>query len=164
MYDLQKAGITAAAAYGAAYALKSASIHLDYYSPADFGVWFPFMDKKLLIGIDGLCATVGEKLEVSPAPGAIGRTGTTSQHNLGIDFKVRAVDLLIPPGKNLEQIYNYARNARQFSGIGVYPDWQPRPGIHLDTRQGRTPGDPATWSGLKVSGVQKYFGVNEAFA
>lgn len=161
---IEKAGISIAAAYGAAFALKTASLNLEYYKPSDFGVWFPFMDKKLLIGIDELSRAVGAKMEVSPAPGAVGRTGTTSQHNLGIDFKVRALDLLIPEGESLERVYIEAKNLHMFSGIGLYPDWQPRPGVHLDTRIDRTPSAPAQWSGIKVAGVQKYFGIDEAFA
>jgi len=53
-----------------------------------------------------------------------------------------------------------------FIGIGVYPDWKPRPGLHLDMkrREGRGFGNPGTWSAFRnpETGEQEYFDLAKA--
>jgi len=51
-----------------------------------------------------------------------------------------------------------------FSGIGIYPDWKPYLGMHLDVRADRSADNPATWSGIRTSSGQKYFGIERAFS
>ena len=156
-----------AAAYGAAYALKSASIKLDYFKPLEFGVWWPFIDNDLLYGIDDFRRVLGVPVTISPAPGAIGRASIdakTSQHYFLSSGKVRAIDVMIPQGVSLATAYNVARNLGVFSGIGVYPDWVPSHGLHLDVRKDKTTQNPATWSGIKTAKGQVYKSVSEGFA
>ncbi len=167
MFDFKKAGITAAAVYAAAYGLKSASVKLDYFRPSEFGVWWPFIDGDLLLGLDAFRYALGVPVKISPVAGAIGRTSKdykTSQHYFLSGGKVRAIDVMIPQGVNLETAYNVARSIGIFSGIGVYPDWLPTHGLHLDTRENKTPDNPATWSGIKTASGQKYFELQRGFA
>jgi hypothetical protein len=162
-----------AGAYMAAYLVKANRIELEHYSPADFGAWWPFMSPELVILLDDLSTAIGAKLERSPAEGTLGRLygSTSSQHHAGT-LVVRAADVLIPPGHSLRAVYDVARGFRTvnpagetigFHGIGVYPDWRPRPGLHLDVRPDRNPSNPAEWAGLKVDGEQVYRGVDQAW-
>ena len=162
---LKKAGFTLAGLYGAAYALKAATVKLEFFKPSEFGLWYPLIDDKLLIGLDEFRRQLDAPVVISPAPGALGRWSSdykTSQHYA--IHGVRALDVLIPEHITLERAYNVARGVGMFSGIGVYPDWQPRHGLHLDTRKDRTPAAPATWAGIKVAGVQVYRSLAEGFA
>ncbi len=50
-----------------------------------------------------------------------------------------------------------------FTGIGVYPHWDPYPGIHGDVRVDRAPGTPAVWGMLNNDrGKQYQVTLNEA--
>ena len=69
--------------------------------------------------------------------------------------------------------FEAARDLRLFSGIGVYPFWKPRPGLHLDVRhlsamnptKGATPLTPATWGAvLGAGGRQEYVSAAAALA
>lgn len=156
-----------AAVYAAAYALKSASVKLKYFSPAEFGAWWPFVDADLLHGLDAFRGALGVPVKISPVTGAIGRTSKdykTSQHYFLSGGKVRAIDVMIPQGITLNEAYNVARNLGVFSGIGVYPDWVPSHGLHVDTRLNRTPQNPSTWSGLKTASGQVYRSLSEGLA
>jgi hypothetical protein len=41
-----------------------------------------------------------------------------------------------------------------FGGIGIYPDWSPFPGLHLDVRPAE--GDVAKWAGVDDGDGQDY--------
>lgn len=169
MFDFKKAGITVAAVYAAAYGLKSASVKLDYFKPSEFGVWWPFIDNDLLKGLDDFSRALGDDVPVriSPVTGAIGRTSKyykTSQHYFLSGGKVRAIDVMIPQEVSLAEAYNVARNLGVFSGIGVYPDWVPTHGMHLDTRTEKSASNPATWSGIKTASGQVYRSLSEGLA
>lgn len=164
MFDLKKIGIGVAAVYAAAYALKSAAVKLKYFSASEFGVWWPFLDSKLLYGLDAFREALGVPVRISPASGAIGRTGKeyeSSQHYLLDNGQLKAIDILIPEHVSLEHAYNVAKSLGIFSGIGVYPDWSPSHGLHLDTRKNKSPDNPATWSGLKTASGQVYGSLEE---
>ena len=69
--------------------------------------------------------------------------------------------------------FDAARNVRLFSGIGVYPFWKPRPGLHVDVRhlsavnpsKGATPLRPATWGAVRgAGGRQEYVSAAAALA
>lgn len=162
---LKTAGFTLAGLYGAAYALKSARVKLDFFEPSEFGLWWPIVDDALLYGVDDFRRALGLPVEISPAPGALGRWGPDareSQHYAASG--VKAVDVLIPESVTLAHAYDVARSIDAFSGIGLYPHWVPRHGMHLDVRVDRTAASPALWSGIKVGGVQVYKNIEEAFA
>jgi len=164
--QLKSAGITTAALYAAAYALRSASIELKYFAAAEFGVWWPLMDTDLLLNLDTLRGQLNTPIIISPAIGATGRMyNTGSQHFPRPNIK--AVDVMLP---NFDQYtaYKKIRALELFNGIGVYPDWKPHKGFHLDMRSDKTALAPALWSGINIKTAdnknkQVYKGVNEAF-
>lgn len=107
------------------------------------------------------CRALGITTSISPVTGATIRFSDryhTSQHYYG-----RAIDVMLnlPVGaKPLLHLTSAAIQAKivGFTGIGVYPDWKPFPGLHLDTR----PGKLAQWGAKKNSkGVQYYVGIEE---
>lgn len=90
---------------------------------------------------------------------------STSLHNVQFHGQVYAVDVLLPSSCGVDYGFDVARALRLFSGIGVYPFWRPRAGLHLDVRhlsprnptKGATPREPATWGGVPgVGGRQEY--------
>jgi len=143
-----------------------------YYLESEFRGWYYDIDIALLYLIDKFREEWGAPVLISPASGSIGRRvsdptkpGWTSQHNIVNHGKVKAIDLM-PTGMDTpadrERAYEIARQVG-FTGIGIYPDWRPRAGIHVDIRADKLPGDPAKWSAFDVDGKQEYFGVIDAF-
>lgn len=139
-----------------------------YLRPADFyraGVdWLPRMDPQLVHGLELFFAAVakeGGQAMISAHEEALGRTNgnNTSQHYFQPGGRVRAADVMVS-GIPLQRAYTLARNLGVFSGIGLYPEWKPYPGLHLDTRTTRAAIDPATWSRINGS----YVGIEAALA
>lgn len=130
----------------------------DYFKPADFRDWWPLMSPELVRKLNSFAkrvAGIGGRVYISPDTGALGRSlgfSDTSQHNVDRWGEVRAADVMLT-GINLKDAYELARFVG-FTGIGAYPDWLPDQGMHLDVRQDRTAGNPATWSGAKINGQQ----------
>lgn len=155
------------AAYGVAWVWKGQAVKLRYFKATEFRQWWPLMDADLLFGLDEFRHRLGRAVQISPAIGALGRPGADdSMHNVAKWGSVRAADVIIPGATkaDLPGFYQVAREMGVFGGIGVYPDWKPWPGLHLDTRD-RDPQQPATWAGLNdSSGKQFYTGVNQAWA
>jgi len=158
---LQALGLTFAALYAAAYAAQSARVSLKYFSATEFGIWWPLLNPDLLLALDEFRERLGVPVVISPAEGAIGRlSGREGSQHLPRPM-VNAIDVM-PVGVSLERAYQVAREVG-FTGIGLYPDWQPRPGIHLDMRPGRKPENPALWSMRLVGGNQKMFSIERGF-
>lgn len=133
---------------------------LKYFSAQEFGVWFPLMSAELLIKLDAFRHAWGAPVEISPAEGGIGREDeSNSQHNVSAWGEVRAIDVM-PRGMSTEAERRRAVAIAKevgFTGIGIYPDWKPRAGLHLDVRKPQSPGHVATWSGIKNhNGKQVY--------
>ena len=147
---------------------QSALPELRNFSPKEFGIWWALMNPDLLTRLDDFRDRLGFPVSISTAPGAIGRhTGNPSSQHHVTRGKIAAVDVMPhwPLGGTkgeLRQAYNLAVELG-FTGVGLYPDWSPRPGLHLDVRDDRQAGNPATWSGIKVAGVQKYGAIEAAF-
>lgn len=163
------AGVTAL--YSAWYAAKAATVSLRHFQPSEFGLWWPFMSTDLLERLDAFRAAWGHPVQISPAPGALGRVagageaGNASQHNVIRWGEVRAVDAfptVIEDGRRrgatkgeMQLAVEIARTVG-FRGIGVYPDTKPYPMMHLDVR----PADRvATWS--RIDG--QYLALSEAW-
>lgn len=176
--DLRDIAITLGGLYVTGYTLRSATIHLEHFAPAEFGASWPVMATPQLEALDAFRRYINRPIEISPAKGALARTlapGDATLHNVTRYGRCYASDVLIPEGMTLEQAYELALEADVFGGIGVYPDWHPREGLHVDTRHlagdkapPGDPSDPATWSGLDVDDghggtVQDYFAAAEAF-
>lgn len=141
----------------------------------EFGVWADRMHPALLLALDVLRDTLNAPVSISPAPGALGRRAgrSISLHNVDVFGMVYAADVLLPVSWGVEEGFDAARNVRLFSGIGVYPFWVPRAGLHVDVRhlsavnpsKGATPLRPATWGGVRgAGGRQEYVSAAAALA
>ncbi|MDX8400894.1 MAG: hypothetical protein R8K20_11715 [Gallionellaceae bacterium] len=154
-------------------------IGLRYFSALEFGSWWPLMSIVLLQKLDALREAWGDSIIISPAMGSLGRpyppghSNWSSRHNITKYGEVQAADIMPQVTEadgtkrslnkqELKAFYNMAV-AVGFTGVGAYPDWVPYAGLHVDVRDDRSAGDPATWSGIKTAAGQEYFGVERAF-
>lgn len=140
---------------------------MKYFTENEFRGWYDKIDPDLLKMIDDFREKWGASVTVSPAPGAIGRTNGNGFHNYIKHGSIKAIDLF-PKGMDGPDDYRRAVECATEAGalgIGVYPDWRPTPGVHLDigVRPGRAVGNPATWSAFKINGEQEYFGLERAY-
>ena len=143
---------------------------LKHFKPSEFGIWWPLMDRDLLLKLDKFREAWGAPVVISRAPGGIGRHGGKSggsQHNIDTWGRVRAIDIFpqivtndgrrgIATSEERERAYRIA-DAVGFTGIGLYTDTKPSNMLHVDVRRDREAGDPATWS--RVAG--DYLGIDE---
>lgn len=146
-----------------------------WFEPAEFGQWWPWMCPGLVAGLDVLRGELGAPLEISPAKGSLGRWegGQGSLHNVERHGLCYAADVLIPASWPVDEAFFLAQRLKIFSGIGVYPFWKPRAGLHLDMRhlapqnptRGRVPQSPSTWGAVRDKfGKQIYVTASEALA
>ena len=146
-----------------------------HFSNAEFGPWAGRIQPALLYGLDVLRETLSAPVVISPARGSLGRRlgGSKSLHNIDVYGMVYAADVLLPMSWSAAEGLEAALKLRLFSGVGVYPFWKPRPGLHLDVRhlsavnpsKGRTPLNPATWGAMPGdSGRQEYCSAAAALA
>lgn len=127
---------------------------LRHFRPNEFRRWWPYMDPRLLEALDEFRERLRAPVMISPADGALGRNlgpENTSRHNIDRWCTVQAADVMLPRAKNLRDeqqgraVIEIA-TACGFGGIGVYLDWKPYPGLHLDIRPLKADGGPATWT------------------
>lgn len=100
----------------------------------------------------------GYPVLISPASGSIIRNSPGSQHDVMLG---NAIDVMPEHMTDKATVRRAIRIAKEvgFTGIGIYPDWLPSPGLHLDVR----PTDRiATWGAVKDDGVQVYVSLNQA--
>ena len=146
-----------------------------FFAPHEFGAWLNRVHPALLFALDVLRDTLNAPVVISPAAGALGRRlgGASSLHNVDVFWMVYAADVLLPLSWGVAEGFDAARNVRLFSGIGVYPFWKPRPGLHVDVRhlsavnptKGATPLKPATWGAVRgAGGRQEYVSAAAALA
>lgn len=146
-----------------------------WFEPAEFGQWWPWMCPGLVAGLDVLRGELGVPVEISPAKGSLGRWEGRegSLHNVERHGLCYAADVLIPASWPVDEAFFLAQRLKIFSGIGVYPFWKPRAGLHLDMRhlapQNPTPGavprSPSTWGAVRDKfGKQIYVRPTEALA
>lgn len=140
---------------------------LRYFSDEELRGWKPNLDPVLLRLLDLFRHHWSRPVQISPAPGAIGRQlgkFSTSQHNLDYWGQVRAIDVMPAEMRDVESMQLAIRIAINcgFTGIGVYPDWKPAPGLHLDVRRDRVVGQPARWGAVLKDGQQVYVTQDEA--
>jgi len=137
-----------------------------HFTRREFEPWADQIDPHLVACLDKYRASRppgrAGRVSISTAPGALGRHGgalSSSQHNVDRWPTVRAADVFPAGlGDDAEAFaveYALAR-AAGFTGIGIYPDWAPHPGLHLDVRRDRRAGEPATWAGVRRNGKQVY--------
>lgn len=139
---------------------------LNHFTPLEFGPWWLAMSNDLLLKVDEFRERWGDEVAISKAAGAIGRDDDPddqSQHNPIRWGEVRAVDV-IPKGMDTsadrQRAFRIAKDIG-FTGIGIYPDWKPSGGLHLDVRRSREVGNPNTWSAFKIAGKQEYFPISK---
>lgn len=122
----------------------------------------PYLAASVVLAADELRRHYGKPLMVSPAPGVTARTygSSSSQHWIGSLSSGRvshAIDLMVPDG----DLYAVGRAAEKVDalhngGFGPYPDWEPHPGVHIDTR-----GERARWMAVdKPGGGQEYLALD----
>ena len=132
--------------------------------------WLDKCSPNLIVRLDVLRHLWRAPIHISPVEGAIGRyCNGESQHCFLKWGEVRAVDIFPDDLQNRYDADRFIIEARDigFTGIGLYANWlfnnAPRIGFHLDVREGRNPGDPATWGGVHNElGQQVYVSLNDA--
>lgn len=120
--------------------------------------WWERTSPRLLVVIDVFAARWGPAAYVSPHPRAVGREDgpeDESQHNVDRWGEVRGIDLMLEGLRRRSDAVRAVRIAEEvgFTGIGLYPHWQPGAGIHGDVRTSAQPGNPATWGGVRRIGA-----------
>lgn len=123
-----------------------------HFLPEEFRGELSAIDGRLIYAVDELRARLGAALIVSPARGSMTRFGDaarTSMHyaNPAAGIYGQAVDLMSPEA-TLREVYEAAAAVREIGGIGIYPNWRPWPGVHVDIRARGTGGRLATWMGI----------------
>ncbi len=135
-----------------------------WFRPEEFGPHLDSMDPRVIYAADQLREALGAPLRVSPAPGATARfNGNSQSRHYAVGRKSDAVDLLVPRSMPLESVYRAALTVPSIGGIGLYPDWSPTHGVHIDCRPRKPGGRVATWGGVMVAGSQQYVTVSEVF-
>lgn len=135
--------------------------HLTYFKESEFERngrnWFDSCHPKLLVLTDVFRRMWGAPIEISPHPKAIGRHDGDSYHNVDQHGWVMALDVMPHTMYDQRRSTDALAIASRigFGGFGLYPDWEPRPGIHLDIRP-RTSKYITKWGGIDVDGTQKY--------
>lgn len=142
-------------------------VQLHHFVPAEFRGWFDQVAPRLLVLLDVLRGHWRAPIRISPARGAIGRRlgpQDTSQHNIDRWGEVRAVDVMPFGMSSPDQARRLLAlaEATGFTGLGVYPHWQPRPGLHVDVRIDVPVGSPAQWGAIDEDGKQVYVSVDTA--
>lgn len=125
-------------------------IDLRYFDRSEFRESWDVMSVRQLILMDSARHQWGASITISPVRGALARHNgpdDDSQHNVDRWGECRAADQFFEgmtdkPSAN--RVIGILIRAG-FTGIGLYPDWKPQPGIHSDCRQPAKPGEPALW-------------------
>lgn len=129
------------------------TIDLRHFRQAEFRDWWPYMSLRLLFLLDSLRHQWGSSITISPVTGALGRENggdDPSQHNYEKWGEVRAADIFLS-GMDCQNSANRAVGLTMrtgFTGIGIYPHWDPSPGMHVDVRLNARPGEPDLWGML----------------
>lgn len=132
----------------------NSELHLYYFPQEEFQGWWSEMDPRLLVMLDVLRHKWNGPIWVSEAPGACGRVlgpEDESQHNVERWDMVRAVDVFPSGMTTYQKAFTMTVYAARlgFTGIGLYPEYKPSPGLHLDVRRDRWPGNAAKWAGIR---------------
>jgi len=136
------------------------------FSESEFQGQLHLLDANVIFVLQKLRSKIG-RIQVSPAYGAIARTdgSKTTMHyaNLKDNVLSLAIDIM-PIDADLKTAYKAAKEIKEIGAVGVYPDWKPRAGLHIDLRDRKANSSIAEWSGLATAQGQIYRSVNEGFA
>lgn len=148
------------------------NVDLEHFIPAEFRQWWGKMSEAQLLSLDAfrhrLANIVGEKnavVTISPNKDALGRRGggaDLSQHNVDVWGLVYATDAMLPRVDLTDE--PLAREVidlacELFGGVGLYLEWRPYNGLHLDSRPHKRDGSSATW--CRADG--EYLALDEAW-
>ena len=147
------------------------TVQIRYFTPNEFLGFWALMDKSLLALLDEFRHRWGAPVRISPAQGAVGRTYGSGFHNYRKHGSVKAVDVF-PEGLRTKEDYDRAREILVAVkgdlgipdiGIGLYPDWKPAPGLHIDVGDRGKDDGIGEWSGLATgpNGEQQYFSITD---
>lgn len=134
-------------------------LKLRHFSPVEFRASWLVMDRDFLYTLDEYRERLGRKVMISPAPGSLYRAFDNGDHG---HLPLAVADVMLPEGPDLETAFNVALEVG-FTAVGVYPFWEPYPGLHLAKRPNRTPADPATWADIGRGSDHNYVGVAQGF-
>ena len=127
---------------------------LEYFQPTEFQGWYLRVHPDLLLNLDAIRDSWKSPIEISPAPGAVGRNGgaDTSGHNIDKWGSVLALDIFVRGLSVPQDITRFVAICKKHNilGVGFYPDWSHPSGLytcgfHIDIK----PGKWRTWSGIK---------------
>lgn len=140
---------------------------MKYFSPYEFQGFYSLLDPALKEMLDNFREEWGAPVTISPAPGAVGRTTGRGFHNYKKHGSIKAVDIM-PAGFDSPEDFRRGFETAILAGargIGIYPDWKPQPGMHIDVgqRAGRSDTYVAKWSAFRVGVSQKYYSIYKAF-
>ena len=138
-----------------------------HFKPSEFihpidGDMLQWLSPSIVYGLDDVREVLGGRIRISPASGSMARFdgNPNSQHFTSNDRQCRAIDVM-PIDNTIVELYEAAKRVPAIKGIGLYPDWKPRPGVHLDTRETTS---LASWMGYKGDdNKQKYAGLDINF-
>jgi len=131
-----------------------------HFTESEFGAWFEHMDSGFLNTLNLFRHRLGYGVSISYAEGALGRYGgnSYSRHNIERWLSLCVADIM----PEIHEPDRWIRIAKEvgFTGIGYYPDWHPRAGLHVDTRYGVHPDSTkvATWGRIGY----RYVSLNKA--
>lgn len=132
---------------------------IKYFSKDEFNDELENLDAQIILTLEKLREKVG-RIMISPAEGAITRKKPGSMHDISNGRLSLAIDVM-PIDVSLKKFYDAARQLPEIGGIGLYPDWRPYPGAHIDLRKRKNNGLLATWAGVNVDGEQVYSGIDK---
>lgn len=147
-------------------------VELEHFRPHEFRHWWDLMAEPQVLGLDAfrhrLADVVGEEnaaVTISPAEGALGRRGgelNRSRHNVDAYGLVYATDVMLPhvdlaDEPTARKVID--RACEVFGGVGLYLEWKPHNGLHLDSRPHKHDGSSATW--CRADG--EYLALDEAW-
>lgn len=125
---------------------------LDHFSFKEFGADGLLLSVDLLKKLDEFRSRIGQRVLISPAPGALLRFNPEKKESQHFWLKGNAADIMLPDGIHLDTAYSIAQDVG-FTGIGIGPEWKPFPGMHLDVRQTEN-NRIASWGYMKQNGEQ----------
>lgn len=133
------------------------------FSPGEFHGELSRLDAGVVFALQKLRDRIG-RIIISPVGSeAIARKKPGTWHDVTGGKLSKAIDIM-PIDSSLEELYQAVKTIPEIGGVGVYPDWLPYPGAHIDLRARKPGGGLATWSGIKLAdGSQVYRGIDEAF-
>lgn len=132
------------------------------FTPPEFYGQLTRLDAGVVFALQKLRDKIG-RIIISPIGAqAIARERPGSWHDVTGGKLSKAIDIM-PIDATLETLYEAAKTIPEIGGIGLYPDWDPYPGAHIDLRERKPGGGLATWSRFKLAdGSTVDRGINEA--